>query len=154
MLVIVIVVASAWWWLRYRTLKVAGLLTGSYLLTAGVVSATKRLLARPEPYEPLEAIGRSFPSGHTAAAIVVWGGIALAYTLSAPKRAAARFVTTMAITIIVIVASTMVVRSSHWLSDVVAGACVGTAALATVAAMVGSLRTNPRAAADAARRSE
>jgi hypothetical protein len=84
----------------------------------------------------------------------VWGGIALAYTLSAPKRAAARFVTTMAITIIVIVASTMVVRSSHWLSDVVAGACVGTAALATVAAMVGSLRTNPRAAADAARRSE
>jgi undecaprenyl-diphosphatase len=154
LLVIVIVVASAWWWLRYRTLKVAGLLTGSYLLTAGVVSATKRLLARPEPYEPLEAIGRSFPSGHTAAAIVVWGGIALAYTLSAPKRAAARFVTTMAITIIVIVASTMVVRSSHWLSDVVAGACVGTAALATVAAMVGSLRTNPRAAADAARRSE
>jgi hypothetical protein len=35
----------------------------------------------------------------------------------------------------------MVIRSSHWLSDVIAGACVGMGALCTVGAIVVTLKS-------------
>lgn len=133
----VVVTVGALWWLRRRTLLPALLLGGSYGLMALVVSVTKRVLARPEPYDLAGSVGRSFPSGHTASAVVVWGGVALVVWLWGHERQLARCVVTVAsAAIVVTVAGVMVGRSAHWLSDVLAGAAVGVASLASVAAAV------------------
>lgn len=132
--------AGVWWWLRRRTMLPATLVCGSYLLMASVVSVVKRVMARPEPYDAVGSVGRSFPSGHAASAVVVWGGVAMAVWLGRGERRSTRWLVTMAaLAIVIAVAVVMVGRSAHWLSDIAAGLAVGVGSLASVGAVVVSL---------------
>lgn len=106
----------------------AGGPAGSLLpAVVAIVSPTKRLASRPEPYDASGALGRSFPSGHTASAVVAWRGLAVTlWLLLGPSRPRSRLAAaTIAATLTSAVAAAMLGRSAHWLSDIFAGACIG-----------------------------
>lgn len=121
----------------------------TYFPTAATVGIFKKAYERPEPYDEIGETGRSFPSGHSATSVAVYGGIALAIYLTTKKltsqHRAAIAVLLSAIGIVIVV---MVVRSAHWVSDIVAGAAIGTAWLATAAAVLVHLSRHPKLAPD------
>jgi membrane-associated phospholipid phosphatase len=106
---------------------------GSPLLNRAIKEVVDR--ARPLFDAPVEqASGRSFPSGHTQAAVV---GTALVLLVTLPYlRAALRAVAIAAgVVIVVIVGFSRLALGVHFLSDVVGGVLVGAAwVLAMVAA--------------------
>ncbi|MGH9281608.1 MAG: phosphatase PAP2 family protein [Acidimicrobiales bacterium] len=117
------------WW-RRRTPGPLLLLAVSYVGMAMVVGPAKKVLHRPEPFDLPGEIGRSFPSGHAAQAILVYGMLAALLAMgpvSTRVRAAA--------TVLPVVASgavgfAVLFRNAHWLSDMVAGYAIGVAWLA------------------------
>lgn len=101
------------------------MLVGSYLGMALVVGPAKTLLHRPEPRDVVGEIGRSFPSGHAAQAILVYGMLTL-LLMAGPLAPRAR----AAATVVPVVASAAVgfavlFREAHWLSDMVGGYAIG-----------------------------
>lgn len=110
---------------RRRSLVPLALIVGAYLLVAGVASATKAGLARPQPL-PLPGVpGRAFPSGHAAQATVVFGALAL-------MAGGARWVRVLVAGVVGAVSVALLWRQAHWLTDMVGGVVLGAACLATV----------------------
>ena len=106
------------------------MLVGSYLGMALVVGPVKTLLHRPEPLDLAGDVGRSFPSGHAAQAILVYGMLA-ALVCAGPVASRVR----AAATVLPLIASGLVgfavlFRNAHWLSDMVAGYAIGVVWLA------------------------
>ncbi|MFP5377014.1 MAG: phosphatase PAP2 family protein [Acidimicrobiia bacterium] len=120
--------AALWW--RRRTPGPLLLLVGSYVGMAMVVAPAKRLLHRPEPFDLPGEIGRSFPSGHAAQAVLVYGMLAalVAAGPAGPRLRAAA--TALPAAACAGVGFAMLFRHAHWLSDMVAGYAIGTAWLA------------------------
>ncbi len=88
-----------------------------------LIGTSKALLDRPRPSGSLMATsGASFPSGHSVAAAVTAVGVVIALLPAGHarwvwERRAALYVSVMAVS--------RVYLSAHWLSDVVAGAMLG-----------------------------
>ena len=103
------------------------LLVASYVGMAMVVGPAKKLLHRPEPFDLPGEIGRSFPSGHAAQAVLVYGLLAalVASGSLGPRGRAA--VTLLALAASTAVGLAMLIRGAHWLSDMVAGYAIGLA---------------------------
>lgn len=120
--------AVLWW--RRRSPGPLLLLVVSYVGMAMVVGPAKRMLHRPEPLDLPGEIGRSFPSGHGAQAILVYGMLA-ALVVAAPVASRVRtLATVLPLLASAAVGFAMVFRNAHWLSDMVAGYAVGVAWLA------------------------
>ncbi|MGI8686300.1 MAG: phosphatase PAP2 family protein [Acidimicrobiales bacterium] len=112
-------------WVRRRTPGPLLMLVGSYLGMALVVGPAKTLLHRPEPRDMLGDIGRSFPSGHAAQAVLVYGMLAL-LLMAGPLAPRARAAATVApIVACTAVGFAVLFREAHWLSDMVAGYAIG-----------------------------
>ena len=129
-LVPLLLVGGAVLWWRRRSPGPLLLLVGSYVGMAMVVGPAKKLLHRPEPFDLPGEIGRSFPSGHAAQAILVYGMLAALVALGpvGPRvRAAA---TVLPVAASAGVGFAMLFRNAHWLSDMVAGYAIGLAWLA------------------------
>jgi membrane-associated phospholipid phosphatase len=102
--------------------------TRAALVTMGLVTALKRGIGRARPlcdcgpaaFSPLAGPGRSLPSGHTAAAF------AIATVLA--RRTDRGWMRVAYYSAASLVGWSRVNDNRHWLSDVVAGALVGTAA--------------------------
>ena len=128
---------------RRRSIAPFVVVVGSYLLVAAVTGVTKSGLARPQPL-PLPGVpGRSFPSGHAAQAVVVFGALALvaAGGLSpAQRRRAFQLVGAL----VAVVSAALLWRQAHWLTDMVAGVTLGLACLGTVDAALGSHTADSR----------
>ena len=110
---------------RRRTPGPLLMLVGSYLGMAMVVGPVKTLLHRPEPFDIPGQIGRSYPSGHAAQAILVYGMLAalvLAGPVAARVRAAA---TVLPIVACLAVGLAVLFRNAHWFSDMVGGYAIG-----------------------------
>ncbi|MGH9177929.1 MAG: phosphatase PAP2 family protein [Acidimicrobiales bacterium] len=112
------------------------LMAGSYVGMAMVVGPAKKVLHRPEPFDLPGDIGRSFPSGHAAQAILVYGMLAALVLAGPPVSARWR----AAATVLPVLASAAVgfavlFRNAHWLSDMVAGYAIGLVWLAGPLAM-------------------
>ena len=114
-------------------------LAGFLLFTLGVESASYRLTTvvvhRHRPtVDRLEdlPVNASYPSGHTAASIAVYCGLALLLTSRMQNRAARIAVWTVAAFIPVFVAFSRLYRGMHHPIDVVGGALVGVAALSAL----------------------
>jgi membrane-associated phospholipid phosphatase len=108
------------------------------LAVAASVGALKVTYHRPEPFFWLGRSSRSFPSGHSASAVAVYGGLALAIVLAGRRWWPARRTATLAglMGMVLLVMAAMLVRSAHWISDIGGGAALGTAWLGTIAAVM------------------
>ena len=130
---------------RWRSVRPALFLASSYATAVVVTAAFKGGFNRPEPYDRLGERGRSFPSGHTAGSVAVWGTLAvLLWSVPRMRRWAP-----VPAAVPAAVAVTMVARSAHWVSDVAAGAALGIACVATAAVATGRRsrsKTGPRPA--------
>jgi undecaprenyl-diphosphatase len=111
-----------WYWL----LTLAGAVGGGLVLNAGLKQVYER--ARPQFAEPILTLATySFPSGHTAGAVVFYGVLAafLVSRVYDPRRRAACVAGAMVA--VALVAFSRVYLGVHYLSDVAAAVCSSTA---------------------------
>lgn len=109
----------------------------TFVLQAGLVEALVYLLVataveRPRPsVEPLDNLNptHSFPSGHVAASVAVYGAIALLLTAHFRQRWARIAIWMVASGIVIAVATSRIYRGEHHPIDVAAGAITGFGAL-------------------------
>ncbi len=101
------------------------------MIVAPIVEGTlKHVIRRPRP----EDVSFGFPSGHATASAAFFGAlIYLAGSLPPLPRAIVR---TVAVTLILLVATARVMLRAHWPSDVLGGMVLGLT-LASAAALVG-----------------
>ena len=110
------------WWPSFvmSAAYVGAITTGSFL---------KKAVHRPEPYDIVGDLGRSFPSGHTTQTAAVWSMIAVLVVikLRADGRVhrASWAVPAFAVAVNLAVGAAMVYRGSHWLTDLVGGYALG-----------------------------
>jgi undecaprenyl-diphosphatase len=131
---------AAWISVRRGTWRplVAAFVTG--WLVALTVVALKHLVGRPAPGSA-DPTGTSFPSGHTAMALVCFGVLTLLLTRPGSRARQAGLALTGILT--VLVAAGLVYADFHWLVDTVASVFLGVAALALLE-LVLSRRTASR----------
>ncbi len=102
--------------------------SATYRATTLVVHSHRPTVARLENL-PVDA---SYPSGHTAAAIAVYGGLALLLTSRITAAAARALVWAAAVSMVAFVAMARMYRGMHHPLDVAGGIVVGVAALVVV----------------------
>jgi undecaprenyl-diphosphatase len=96
-----------------------------FLTTAFVVGRARPAVPRLDP----APVTSSYPSGHAAAALVLWVGIAFLATSRLRSRAAAGAVWIIAILIPVFVGVSRIYRGMHHVTDVIASVILGIGAL-------------------------
>jgi len=114
-------------WGRQAFLLVAGL-----AIELSVFLTTNKIVARPRP--AVSHLGGtpstfSFPSGHTAATIVLWGGIAVIVTVATTRWWPRIVMWSLAVALTFAVGVSRVYRGEHYPTDVVAGAALGIGSL-------------------------
>jgi undecaprenyl-diphosphatase len=105
--------------------------------------ALKMIVQRPRPFRdgPFGPWGGySFPSGHTMAATLVYGCLAILLMPVAKNLLLRIFLLLMTVSIILSVALSRVALGAHYLSDVVAAMILGTIWLTVCACSVGMVR--------------
>jgi membrane-associated phospholipid phosphatase len=137
-LVVLAVLVGYLAWGRRTWLPLARALLALGLLTVGVY-AIKSGMGRTAPGYPgsffFHADGASFPSGHVANAVLMWGIArwqAVEYGL--PARVQRAF-WLLSVAGPAVTGAAMVSLDFHWLSDALAGACVGVILLGVVHAL-------------------
>lgn len=103
-------------------------------LELAVFLSVVRLVGRPRPaVVPLDSVPAtaSFPSGHVAAAIALYGAVAVIVRSLSLSSRVNRWAVVGAIVIVIGVGLSRVYRGLHHPSDIAAGAVLGLAALAT-----------------------
>jgi membrane-associated phospholipid phosphatase len=111
----------------------AGLIAIGLLLEVSVFLTTTLLVDRNRPRVPQLDVApptSSFPSGHTAAAIVLYGGIAITLTMSMKHRGLRVLTAILLAGIPVIVGVSRLYRGMHHPTDVLAGVLLGITCLA------------------------
>ena len=110
------------YWFAATTLTIAG----GTLLNRMLKLAFQR--ARPELDDPIRMFaGYSFPSGHTVAATVVFGAVALLLFVKAKSRGARVLVLLVAGLVISMVGFSRIYLGAHYLTDVLAAIAEGIA---------------------------
>jgi len=124
-MIAVVLVALAWLCRRDRTVEPLVRLAVLGLATVVAVYALKVGIARPPP-PGLQDAGppRSYPSGHTATAVVLWS--LLAHCVAERPRAgpSVRVTAVLAWLMPVVTVAGMLLADYHWVTDIVAGAAV------------------------------
>jgi membrane-associated phospholipid phosphatase len=121
-LVASIVLAIKRWW------REIGLLVAGLMIEFAAFVTTTVLVDRPRPHVPkLEAAATtsSFPSGHTAAAIVLYVSLALVITSRARSATVRALVWVLAIMIPIYVAISRLYRGMHHPTDVMGSVVLG-----------------------------
>jgi membrane-associated phospholipid phosphatase len=137
-----------------RRWREAALLTIALALEITVFLSVTFVVDRPRPAVPrlnsTPSTG-SFPSGHTAAATVLFVGIALIITCLTPNTVARVLSFVVAVAFAATVGFARVYRGLHYPSDVVVGALLGLACLtiAVIAVRAGSRQATGAGRADA-----
>jgi undecaprenyl-diphosphatase len=99
-----------------------------------VVAVLKSIYGRPRPDagSPIDVPqSTSFPSGHAATGITLFGALAVIAAGRVRSRAAAAGVLVLGLLVGVAVGASRIVLNVHFVSDVLAGLCVGLAWLCT-----------------------
>jgi membrane-associated phospholipid phosphatase len=115
--------------------RLAGFLLFALAVESGAYRATTLVVHRDRPAVhrlerlPLDA---SYPSGHTAASIVVYGGLALLFTSRIAHRAGRIAIWAVAALIPLFVAFSRMYRGMHHPIDIAGGALLGIAALSGI----------------------
>lgn len=115
-----------------RQWRVAGFILAAIALESGSYRLTSMLIERHRPeVHRLDVLPvmASYPSGHVAASIAVFSGIALIVTSRWHSRTLAMFCWTIAIVLPPLVALARMYRGMHHPSDTIAGLVLGVCAL-------------------------
>ena len=115
-------------WGRQAFLLVAGL-----AIELSVFLAANQIVARPRP--AVSHLGGtpstfSFPSGHTAATVVLYGGIAVIVMVATTRWWPRIVMWSLAVVLVVAVGLSRVYRGEHYPTDVLAGLVLGIGSLA------------------------
>jgi membrane-associated phospholipid phosphatase len=102
-----------------------GVESATYRATTLVIHSHRPRVVRLE-HLPVNA---SYPSGHTAASIAVYGGLVLLLTSRFTNRVFRTFAWTLAVAMVAFVATSRMYRGMHHPLDVAGGAVVGVAAV-------------------------
>lgn len=130
-----------------RRWRIGAFIVGAILVEVATYRVTSLIVHRERPTVPrLDhlPVNQSYPSGHVAASVVVYVGLALLISSRVRARWALILVWTLAVALPIVVALSRMYRGMHHPLDVTAGALIGLSALA-----VGLLATR---AADGASR--
>lgn len=133
-----VVVALVWW--RRRDLYAVGILVVGLTLEVSVFVTTTLFVDRPRP--PVHRLDTapptsSFPSGHTAAAIVLYIGLIIVVHRVWRRNAATIGVAVILALVPVAVGLSRLSRGMHHPTDVFTGALLGTVALVVACVAVG-----------------
>lgn len=126
-----------------RRLPVAALVVAlvAWAGESGGVTLAKYVVQRPRPPPDLRLVsahGWSWPSGHTAVAIVTFVTLALLATSMLSDKAYPTLVWTLAALIVTAVAFSRIELGVHWSTDVLASALFATAWLVVLASLFAS----------------
>ena len=114
---------------RFQSLRPLYLSLSALLLLNGVVGLSKLIFGRTKPrlaLDLLHAGGLSYPSGHSANALLTWGMcsyLIFRYTHRVPFQGIKLNWLVVTITTTVCIAS--LVRNTHWFSDLLGGVLIG-----------------------------
>jgi undecaprenyl-diphosphatase len=127
----VALVASVLLWLRHRR-RDAVLIVFGLALEAATFITSNNLVRRERP--PVETVGEapttfSFPSGHVAATLVLYGALALIALLVVRHVVLRALVTAVPVVLTGFVAWARIYRGMHYTLDVVVGVALGIAVL-------------------------
>jgi membrane-associated phospholipid phosphatase len=115
--------------------RLAGFLAFALAVESGSYRATTLVVDRHRPdVHRLETlpVHASYPSGHTAASIAVYGGLALLLTSRVTNRGARIAIWAVAVLIPVFVAFARMYRGMHHPTDIAGGVLIGIAALSAI----------------------
>jgi undecaprenyl-diphosphatase len=101
-------------------------LIGAVGLSEGLKSVFERERP-PVAYQAVETLNASFPSGHALLATVFYLSLGALVAQGLKRRREKLWVLASAVSLAMIVGLTRVYLGAHWLSDVLAGWCVGAA---------------------------
>jgi len=121
-------------WRRHEWRWIAVIVFG-LVLEAGVFISVNHLVRRERP--PVLTLGEapstfSFPSGHIAATVVLYGALAVILATATRSTVARALIFLVPVGFALSVGFARVYRGMHFLSDVIAGALLGALALITV----------------------
>jgi undecaprenyl-diphosphatase len=131
--VIAIVLAVAIWLLRHGFVVPAVFLVSAVVVEATTYLVTVQFIDRQRPeVHRLESLGQgaSFPSGHTAAAVALYGGVAMIAVALGAQVWVRRVLITVAVLAPLAVSVSRVYRGMHHVLDVTLGAAMGGGCLA------------------------
>lgn len=118
-----------------RHWRLAAFLGCALAVESGSYRATTLLIHRHRPtVHRLESlpVTASYPSGHTAASIAIYGGLALLLASRVANRGVRTFIWAIAVVIPMFVAFSRMYRGMHHPIDVLGGVIVGVAALSAL----------------------
>lgn len=120
-----LVVGYLWW--RTRSLESLLRWLVALVLVAAVVYAFKETVVRAAPSAPAgkPVPTNSYPSGHVANAVVIWGTVAWCAARAQVARWLQRTLRILAILGPIAVIVGMTLLDYHWMSDFLAGLCIG-----------------------------
>jgi undecaprenyl-diphosphatase len=99
---------------------------------------------RPLAVDPMAHLGTfSFPSGHAVAATVFYGAACMLVVQRARSRALRVLAAVTAVCMVALVGFSRVYLGAHYLSDVLAGACVGILCVSVMLALTPHHRSPP-----------
>ncbi|MBA3764618.1 MAG: phosphatase PAP2 family protein [Actinobacteria bacterium] len=142
---VLLLVVGLYFAIRRSDWRPAMLVGTAFVGVAALTAVLKMLFDRPTPvgYAAGELSGTSFPSGHMAQAVAVWGIIAIVVAMGRTVRTR-QIVTVSAVLLIGGAAASRLILEAHWLTDVIAGTALGVLWLAIVATV--ALWMRPRMA--------
>jgi undecaprenyl-diphosphatase len=116
-----------------RRWRVAAFIVGAILVEVATYRVTSLIVHRERPTVPrLDhlPVNQSYPSGHVAAAVVVYVGLALLISSKVRERWLTILVWAVAIALPLVVAFSRMYRGMHHPSDAAAGVLIGVASIA------------------------
>jgi undecaprenyl-diphosphatase len=128
--VVVLGIATALVLAKRRRYHEVALVVGALLVEFATYLITVLAVDRPRPAHELETrFTGSFPSGHVAAAVVLYGLLAYLVAKRIRSRVGRVLVFCVPVLVTIAVATARLYREMHHFSDVVAGALIGLGAL-------------------------
>ncbi len=114
---------------RFKSLRPLYLSLSALLLLNGVVGISKVIFGRSKPrlsLDLLHAGGLSYPSGHSANALLTWGMCSyLIYRYTHREPFEGIKLNWLVITITITVCIVSLIRDTHWFSDLLGGVLIG-----------------------------
>jgi undecaprenyl-diphosphatase len=139
-LVVTVVIVAVLVLTRYLPVLAAVVAVFAWAGEAGAVQITKRVIARDRPPEAIRLVrahGWSFPSGHTAAAALVFTVLAVCVAALARHRAIRILAGLIAGLAIAVTAFSRLELGVHWTTDVIASVVFVASWLTAIAVLLG-----------------